>query len=336
MGMKMLLAGDIGGTKTILALYANENELHSPIRELVYPSGNYQDLETIIAGFLAGIKGKIEKAGFSVAGPVVNGRVRITNLPWVIDKQQLHKTFGFKQLSLLNDIVATANAVPLLKAGDIYTLNAGQPIAQGSIAIVAPGTGLGEAYLNWENQHYCAFASEGGHADFAPTTALELDLLRFLLKRFQHVSYEQLCSGMGIPNIYAFLKEEQITGEPQWLTDELAHADDPTPIIVNNALDSGKSCQICKETLNTFVSILGAEAGNMALKVMATGGVYLGGGIPPRIIPALQQPRFMNAFINKGRMAGLMKQVPVHIILNPKTALLGAAYYGSQSSSPGK
>ncbi len=201
----------------------------------------------------------------------------------------------------------------------------------GNMAVIAPGTGLGEAFLTWGGSRYRAHASEGGHADFAPNTPLEIELLRYLQLRFKHVSNERVCSGLGLPNIYAYLKDSGHAPEPDWLAEQLAATTDPTPIIVTAALDDERPCELCTATLNAFVSILGAEAGNMVLRVLATGGAYLGGGIPPRILPALQQEGFMQAFLHKGRMVHLMARVPVHVILNPKAALLGAACHGLET-----
>jgi glucokinase len=193
------------------------------------------------------------------------------------------------------------------------------------MAVVAPGTGLGEAYLIREGAGYRAYPSEGGHADFAPTDTQQAELLRYLLKRFEHVSYERVCSGLGLPNIYACLKDSEDAGQPDPLCERLAAGDDPTPVIVAAALDAERPCARCRAALNIFAAILGAEAGNLALKVMAVGGVFLGGGIPPRILPVLQSGSFMEAFRRKGRMSRLMDAIPVHVILNPKAALLGAA-----------
>ncbi len=266
---------------------------------------------------------KLERASFGVAGPVVAGRATITNLPWVMDEEQLQAALHLSSVCLLNDLSAIAHAVPFLELADLHTLNEGQPAPEGNIAVVAPGTGLGEAFLTWDGSRYRPHASEGGHADFAPTSPLETELLRYLQDRFEHVSYERVCSGRGLPNIYAFLKDNGYADEPTWLAEELAAADDPTPVIVNTAL--ARECELCVATLDTFVSILGAEAGNLALKVLASGGVYLSGGIPPRILPALEQERFMEAFRSKGRMSDLLARFPVHVILNPRVALLGAA-----------
>ena len=324
----MLLAGDIGGTKTNLAVFSPEAGPKAPLAEATFPSGRYPSLEVIAQKFLAQVNLKVERASFGVAGPVVGGRASITNLPWVIDERQLQKTLNLSSVYLLNDLAAIASAIPFLKLDDLHTLNEGAPVPGGAMAVIAPGTGLGEAFLTWDGSRYRAHGSEGGHAGFSPSNVLEAEMLRYLMDRFDHVSCERVCSGKGIPNIYAFLKDSGYAEEPDWLAEKLAAADDPTPVIANGALDSERPCELCVATLNTFVSILGAEAGNLALKVLATGGVYLGGGIPPRILPALEDGQFMQAFRRKGRMSDLLSSIPVHVILNPKVALLGAACYG--------
>ena len=220
---------------------------------------------------------------------------------------------------------------------DLHILNQGKTAAEGAKALVAPGTGLGEAYLIWDGMAYRAFPSEVGHADFAPRTTLEAGLLRHLWNRFGHVSYERVCSGTGMARIYSYLKESGFVQEKSWLGNELATAHDPAPVIVQGALDAKAPCEICRKTLDVFISILGAEAGNMALRLLATGGVYLGGGIPPRIISALGQESFMQAFQNKGRMSGILEDIPLYVIVNPKMALLGAACHGlnTQRRQPG-
>ncbi len=331
----MLLAGDIGGTKTNLAVFSTEAEdgWRKPLAEATFPSGRYPGLEALVEEFQQQHHFTIERASFGVAGPVVNGRATITNLPWILEENHLKNVLGIPLVSLLNDLTAIAHGVPYLGAEDLHTLNAGHPVQKGAIAVVAPGTGLGEAFLTWEGGRYHAHTSEGGHADFAPADALQLELLRYLQLRYPHVSFERVCSGKGLPNIYAFLKESGHATEPAWLADTLAQAKDPTPVIVENALDKERACDICTMTMQLFVSILGAEAGNMALKVLATGGVFLGGGIPPRILPFLSEGRFMQSFLRKGRLSDVLIPIPVYVILNPNIALLGAARHGFEMES---
>jgi len=324
----MLLAGDIGGTKTSLAIFSSEAGPRAPLVEATFPSADYASLEALVREFLSLVDLKVERASFGVAGPVVGGQATVTNLPWVIRETQLEEALNLSPVRLLNDLEAIANGVPVLEPADLHTLNEGQPAPGGAIAVIAPGTGLGEAFLTWDGSRYRAHASEGGHASFAPMDSLEVELLRHLQRSFDHVSCERVCSGIGLPNIYAFMRDTGYAEEPDWLAEELAAADDLTPLIVKGALDDESPCELCIATLNTFVSTLGAEAGNLALKVLATGGVYLGGGIPPRILPALEQERFMEAFRRKGRMSDLLARMPVHVILNPKVALLGAACHG--------
>lgn len=327
----MLLAGDIGGTKTRLALVDPEVGPRAPVAETTFPSARYESLEAVIRDFTGEINVEIKRASFGVAGPVVEGRAIATNLPWIIDEQQLKTTLGLSAVYLINDLQAIACAVPRLKQtpDDLSTLNAGEAAPGGAIAVIAPGTGLGEAFLTFACGRYWAHPSEGGHTDFAPATRDEIELAAYLFDKLgHHVSYERICSGIGIPNIYDYLRKTGFAPEPAWLAEALARAKDRTPIIVQAALDPEKPCALCVETLARFVSILGSEAGNLAMKVLATGGVYLGGGIPPRIVPALQDPRFMAAFCNKGRMGPWLAKVPIHVIMNPYVALLGAAYYG--------
>ena len=345
----MILAGDVGGTKTNLAIYSPEAGPRKPLAEATFPSARYPSLEAIVREFLARTNAdapsewrapservsesasqqvEVDRASFGVAGPVRAGRAAITNLPWVIEETRVQETLNLSAVRLLNDLEATAYAVPFLEPDDLHTLNEGEPAPGGAIAIVAPGTGLGEGYLTWDGSRYLAHPSEGGHSDFAPHAPFATELLRYLQDRFDHVSCERVCSGQGIPNIYAYLRDSGHADEPAWLAERLAAAGDPTPVIANTALDREKSCPLCVATLDAFVSILGAEAGNLAIKVLATGGVYLGGGIPPRILPALEKGQFMETFQRKGRLSDLMARMPVHVILNPKVALLGAACHG--------
>ena len=326
----MLLAGDVGGTKTKLAIFSAERGPRDPLVEETFRSRDYPGLAAIAREFLDQVDVEVDRASFGMAGPVIENRVEVTNLPWTVDADELRQTLGLSSVQLLNDLASLANGVLLCEPDARHTLQGGTHDPAGAIAVVAPGTGLGEAFLTWDQDdgRYRPHASEGGHTDFAPMTPRQIQLLRYIWARHEHVSYELVCSGMGIPNLYAFYRGGRYAEEPAWLAEELAAVDDPTPVIVNAALDDEKACELCTLTLNTFVSILGAEAGNLALKVMATGGVYLGGGIPPRILPALEQERFLEAFRNKGRHSDLMDRVPVHVILKPEVALMGVARYG--------
>ena len=321
----MLLIGDIGGTKTALAVVSKKLGPRHLVAEATFHSAKFASLEAIVREFLKDINLVIDDAVFGVAGPVVEGRTKLTNLPWVLDENELQKTFYFSSVRILNDLETIAHAVPILERSELFTLNGGVSVNKGNIAVVAPGTGLGEAFLTWEGKRYQVHSSEGGHADFAPNSRLEIDLLNYLRGRFDHVSYERVCSGPGISNIYSYLKQGGYGNEPLWLTERLTEAEDPPPVIVNAALDEERPCEICVKTLDKFVSILGAEAGNLALKVMATNGVYLGGGIPPRILPFLKKELFMGSFRSKGRYSGFMDRIPVYVILNTKIALIGAA-----------
>jgi glucokinase len=324
----MLLAGDIGGTKTSLAIYAGDAGPRTPVAEATYPSARYSGLEVLVRDFLSGMDCQVDRACFGVAGPVVEGRATITNLPWILNESDLQSALGARSARLLNDLTAIACAVPFLSEDELRVLNAGEPVAGGTLAVIAPGTGLGEAFLTWDGARYHPHPSEGGHASFAPVSPEQVEMLRYLFARYSHVSSERVCSGSGIPNIYAFLRDSGQETEPAWLAKRIAAVQDPTPLIVQAALDESRPSELCVATLETFVTILGAEAGNLALKVLATGGVYLGGGIPPRLLRLLEHPAFLQAFRGKGRMAGLLDRVPVFAILNPKAALLGAACFG--------
>ncbi|MCB9156054.1 MAG: glucokinase [Caldilineaceae bacterium] len=333
------IAGDIGGTKTVLAIYDQDSGPASPLAEATFPSAAYPNLEAIVRTFLVqqqSIGVDLVGGTFGVAGPVVNGRATITNLPWRMDEQKLAQELSLPRVTLINDLVAIASAVPALPPSDLHTINQGQAVENGPIAVVAPGTGLGEAYLIHNGERYQAYPSEGGHVDFGPNNADETELLLFLQKKLgahgsAHVSWERVCSGSGIPNIYEFVKQRGDAVEDPAIAAQIAQSGDVAPIVINNGLRDDAS-SLCRQTLELFLGILGSEAGNMALKVLATGGVYLGGGIPPRILAALAQPTFMQAFLNKGRLSTVLREMPVHVILNPKAALLGAAYHGFVSA----
>jgi glucokinase len=327
----MLLAGDIGATNTRLGLFVPSAGPRAPLATETVPSRRDGSLEEAAQSFLRRSDRVVERACFAVAGPILGGRATVTNLPWVLDEAVLAARLGLRSVRLVNDLQATAHGVPLLGAADLHTLGAGQAVPGANLAVVAPGTGLGEAFLTWDGAAYQAHASEGGHADFAPTDPTEAALLAYLWERFEHVSYERVCSGLGIPNLYAFLKASGRAGEPAWLAERLADATDPTPAIVAAALGPERRCELAAATLDLFVAILGAESGNLALKTLATGGVYLGGGIPRRVLPALVRGPFLGAFRRKGRFAELLSRVPVHVITRPDVALFGAARYGLEA-----
>jgi glucokinase len=321
----MLLAGDIGGTKSRLALFADGGDPRRPLAEEVLPSGRYPGVEELIGAFLARTGLKPDRACLAVAGPVFAGRARVTNLPWVADGRAIRRAFGLASVRLLNDISATALAVPLLEPGEIRTLNPGRPARGGVIAVIAAGTGLGEAFLTGSGRRRRAHASEGGHADFAPTDDLQAALWAHLRREFEHVSYERVCAGPGFGRIYRFLKERG-QEEPPGLAARLSSVEDPAPVIVEEAL--ARRSEICRRTAALFCTLLGAEAGNLALKTLAAGGVYLAGGIAPRLLPLLAEGPFLAAFRNKGRMAEMLGRIPVHVIVEPRAALIGAAGCG--------
>jgi glucokinase len=325
----MLLAGDIGGTKTSLALYATVDDLRTPVAEITVPSAQYPSLEAVIHTFMSSMGVSVDRASFGVAGPVVRGEAHVTNLPWSISEVHLSAELGGARVGLINDLAAIAYAVPWLGAGDLMTISGGVAVPDGTIAVIAPGTGLGEAFITRDGDGYRVHASEGGHCDFAPTNDEEIALLRYLLQTENHVSYERVCSGIGIPNIYSFLRDTGRYPEPMELAAQLAGAQDKTPVIINAALQGDSAPALCARTLEMFVSILAAESGNLALKVLATGGLYLGGGIPPRIEPQIASEAFRREFQRKGRFAHLLDTVPIHVILNPKAALFGAAHHAA-------
>ncbi len=323
----MLLAGDIGGTKTDLAIFSNEAGPQAPLAQFEAHSAEYSSLSALVAEFLAKTPRRVNRACFAVAGPVIGGRAKITNLPWVLDEVSLARELKLDAVHLMNDLEAIAQAIPLLRPGDVCALNAGQPASQGAIGVIAPGTGLGESFLTWDGTHYAAHSSEGGHADFAPTDESQIGLLRHLFERFDHVSVELVCSGTGIFHIYEYLRETRRLPETPELARSIASAKDPSAVIIASAADANKPGELCAATMDMFVSILASEASNLALKVLATGGVYLAGGIPMHILKALQTPHFMESFKRKGRLSELVDRIPVHVVI-VRAALLGAAANG--------
>ena len=319
----MLLAGDIGGTKTDLAVFPTDQASFTPLAQQRFASTDYPSLEMMVRQFLAEVNLPVETACFGVAGPVSQGQAHLTNLPWVLKEPGLAQSLGFKSVKLVNDLMTIAAAVPYLSQDQYVTLNEGQRV-RGAIAVVAPGTGLGEAFLTWDGTRYRPYPSEGGHSDFAPANLLQVELAHHLWEHFPHVSYERVCSGKGIPNIYNFLKSRSYAHESPTVAALLLEAREPARLIINSALDPAGPDQLCRLTVETFVSILGAKAGNFALAVMALDGVYLAGGIPESVLPVLVEGGFMEAFQHKGRLSDLLTTVPVHVIVQ-RVELLGAA-----------
>jgi glucokinase len=328
----MLIAGDIGGTKTDLAIYSSESGPYTPLAQTEVRSADYPSLQVMVREFLTQVKMSVDVASFDVAGPVINGRVKTTNLPWVLDESTLAHELNLKAAHLINDLEAVARAVPALRAEDVITINKGEPVANGPIAIIAPGTGLGESFLTWDGSEYIAHSSEGGHSDFAPSDERQIRLLQYLIPRFGHVGVERVCSGIGVPNIYEFLRDEEKIPERPEIAERIASAQDHTKAIVEAAFDAHDPSELSLATVDLLVSILASEAGNLALKVLATSGVYLAGGVALHLVKLLQEPRFLQAFTRKGRFKDLMQRMPIHIITT-RAALLGAATFGLRSLS---
>jgi len=329
----LVLAGDIGGTKTRLGLFCISEAGSRSLTSATYPSKAYSRLESIIDEFLQGHE-RISAASFGVAGPLVNSIAVATNLPWKISEASLGRFLKVKKISLINDLVANAYGIEVMTRNDFTLLNEGRS-AVGNRALLSAGTGLGAAVLFWNGTRYVPSPSEGGHVEFGPKNNLELGLLRYLLDRYGHVSYERVLSGTGLFNIYQFLRDSGKFGkEPGWLASRLAK-DDPAEVIAESALH--KMSRLCVEALNFFASIYGAAAGNLALQVMAGGGVYIGGGIAPRIIWKLKDGTFMKAFKDKGRLSPIVERIPVKVIMNDRAALIGAASHAANmllTSSP--
>ena len=323
----LVLAGDIGGTKTNLALFSVHGDKLRSESLQTFPSKRYSGLVPVLQEFLAGDGHKADAACFGIAGPVVDGKVKTPNLPWVVDTAESRRGLKLDSVTLLNDLEAAAYGILTLEDDDFYTLNEGTKRKSGNKALIAAGTGLGQAILYDDGRHFHPLASEGGHADFAPRNELEIELLCHLIGRFGHVSYERVVSGPGLFNIYRFLKEVRGLEEPSWLTERLSAADDPSVVISKAAL--ANEAEICVEALDLLVSVYGAEAGNLALRAKSVRGLYIGGGIAPKILDKLKDGSFMRAFVDKGRYADLMATIPVRVVLNEQAALRGAAYYAA-------
>jgi glucokinase len=320
----VILAGDVGGTKTHLGLFRVDHGALTSVREHRYATRAFPSLEDVCADFLGGGKEPIQSACFGVPGPIIGGEARPTNVHWTLREGSLSRALGGSRIRLINDLGAAAYGVMHLADSEICVLQRGTfQLHQGDIAIIAAGTGLGEGALVFENGRYYAVASEGGHATFAPRDDEQIELYRYLRARFGHVSAERVLSGPGLFNIYSFLRERRRTPEPEWLTARLATED--ASAVVSEAALQRRDAE-CVHALEMFVDIYGAEAGNLALKVLALGGVYLGGGIAPKILPALTDGRFMRAFVDKGRLDEMLSKIEVRVALNQGAGLIGAAY----------
>jgi len=322
---RLILAGDVGGTNTRLGLFSRDGSKLRAEAVEVFSSAEHPELEEIVVDFLARHPSKLSGACVGIAGPVRDNKVFASNLPWVITAEGLARPMGLKSVLLINDLEANAHGLPLLAPEDFAILHPGNGNGSGTMALVSAGTGLGEASIPKIDHEHVVVASEGGHADFAPRGEVEIELLRFLLREHERISCERVLSGMGLWNIYRFLRDTKRGTEEPWLAKELVDGD--RPATVSKAGLAGKS-PLCIKALDMFVSLYGAECGNVALKFLSSGGVFLGGGIAPKILPKLKEPEFLKSFLNKGRLRPFLEAVPVKVILNDKTALLGAALRG--------
>jgi glucokinase len=322
----MILAGDVGGTKVVLALYVFDQGRLRHVREEIYPAKEYAGLEEVVRKFLTESDNpEVTAACFGVPGPVRGGRLKLTNLPWTLDSRDLAANLSINHLFLINDLEANGYGIPELSADQLYQLSEGDAGAIGNRGLVSAGTGLGEAILVWNGKMHVPMASEGGHSDFAPRNELEIDLLRYLQRMLNgRVSMERVVSGIGLKNIYTFLRDDKGMEEPGWLKERMLHED---PNIAIAELGEAGTVEICVRTLDMFASAYGAESGNLALKVLAVGGMYLGGGIAPKLLKKMRDGSFMKAFVDKGRLSDLLVHTPVRIILEPRCALMGAAAY---------
>jgi len=320
----MILAGDVGGTKVHLALFdfIDGNLKHT--RDKQFPAKEYSGLEEIVKEFV--LTDKVTSACFGVPGPVRDGRLRLTNLPWTLDSRELSLGLDIPHVFLINDLEANGYGIAELTADQIFTLSEGDASQVGNRALIAAGTGLGEGLLTWNGRHHIPYPSEGGHGDYAPRNEDEIDLLRFLQRKYNgRISFERVISGMGMTNIYEFLRDAKGIEEPAWLAEKIASVPDANAVITEMGL-AAKS-ELCAKTLDMFVSAYGAESGNLALKVLSVGGLYVGGGIAPRILEKLKDGTFIKAFTDKGRLSQLLINMPVRVILESRAALMGAAAF---------
>lgn len=319
--MSLILAGDIGGTNARLALFDAKNGSFALVSSTIFPSRRYSGLDQIVKEFVTTTGAHPAQACFGIAGPVTNGRVEASNLPWVIEARRLADELQIREALLINDLEATGWGVGAASPEHLVALNNVSSIP-GNQAVIAAGTGLGEAGLYWDGERQHVFASEGGHCDFAPLNDIQVELFQYLRGRFGHVSYERVLSGPGLVNIFDFLRDTGKGKPPDWLVAEMVESDAARAI--SEAGMSGK-CPMCEQALDIFVSIFGAEAGNLALKMKSVAGVFLAGGIAPKILPKLATSNFLQAFLDKGRLRRLMEIIPIKVITDDKLALLGAA-----------
>lgn len=321
----MILAGEIGATRTRLAAFETEgNRLHCVV-EKTYPSQKHEGLAILLADFIKTEGIPVHSACFGVAGPVRAGRSKISNLPWVIDARELAQQLKLNSVGLLNDLEAYAYGIDGLESKDFIALSEGSEDADGNRAVISAKTGLGMAGLYWDGFRHHPFACEGGHADFAPRNELQTELLLYLQKRYGRISCERILSGPGIKNIYDFLRDTHKAEEPEWLRTQIGADSDPPALISRLALE-GKSA-ICDQAMTIFVSVFGAQTGNCALSFMSTGGIFIGGSIAAKIVPKMKDPVFLESFLDKGRMGALLKDVPVKIVVNDDCGMIGAARY---------
>src|SRR6266436_6711826 len=321
----MILAGEIGATRTRLAAFETEGNRLQRVVEKNYMSQKHDGLSGILADFVKTEGIPVHSACLGVAGPVRAGRSKISNLPWVIDAKEVATQLRLNSVGLLNDLEAYAYGIDGLESRDFITLSEGAEEAEGNRAVISAKTGLGMAGLYWDGFRHHPFACEGGHADFAPRNDLQMDLLAYLQKKYGRISCERILSGPGIKNIYDFLRDAHKSDEPQWLKDQIAAAQDP-PAVISQLAQEGKA-PICDQTLSIFVSIYGAETGNCALNFLSTGGIFIGGSVAAKNVSRMKDPIFMESFLDKGRMESLLKEIPVTIVLNDDSGIIGAARY---------
>ena len=330
----MLVAGDVGGTKSDLAIFSSEAGVHAPVAQERLHSADYPSLQLMVKQFVAKAGKPVDGACFAMAGPVINGRVKTTNLPWVADEPSVAESLNLnvKSVRLINDLEAIARAVPILRPSDVCTINRGEAVAGGAIGVIAPGTGLGESFLTWDGIRYTAFPSEGGHSDFAPADERQVRLLEYMLKRFDHVSFEHVCSGIGIPHIYQYLRDVEKLPEDAETTSIIDSAADASVPIICKGLDADHPSEICVAAVDCFAAILAAEAGNLAVKFLATGGVYIAGGVATHTLPFIRKASFIQRFTRKGRFAEFMSRIPLHVVVTP-AGLVGAAACGLEGAA---